>query len=127
MGFDQDQFKVDMRRRIKERQEQLKELPDNELMRLSEGIYDLPEEKRDAALMAAAFNEVQRRSIAAGWFWRRWFKRQEYEKWVEHNKTTEAKATLEAIDIFQKYDDPKSQEAVRRLRGHVRDINDTES
>ncbi len=95
----------------------MRKLPDNELMRLHTGIYEEPEHKQDAALMAAIYNEVQRRYIAAGWLWRRLFKRQEYEKWVAHNKITEAKATQKIINILQKYDDPSSQEAIRRLKG----------
>lgn len=100
MGYGQNQFYEDLQRRIKELQEKLKKLPDDELMRLHEGIYDEPEEKQDAALMAAIYNEVQRRYIAAGWLWRRLFRRQEYEKWVNHNKMTEAKATQKIINIL---------------------------
>lgn len=117
MSSDQNQFYAALQRRIKELQEQLRKLPDNELMRLHTGIYEEPKDKQDAALMAAIYNEVQRRSIAASWLWRRLFRRQKYEKWVAHNKITEAKATQQAINILQKYDDPDSQEAIRRLKG----------
>ncbi len=117
MSSDQNQFYADLQRRIKELQEQLRKLPDNELIRLHTGIYEESEDKQDAALMAAIYNEVQRRYIAAGWLWRRLFRRQKYEKWVAHNKITEAKATQKIINILQKYDDPSSREVIRRLKG----------
>ena len=118
MNSDQNQYNLlytDLRRRIKKLQEHLRELPDNELMRLHMEFYEQPENERDAALLVAFHKEVERRHIAAGWLWRRLFRRQEFEKWVAHNKIIEAKAIQDAINLLQKYDDPSSQEAIRRL------------
>ena len=117
MGHAQNQFYEDLQRRIKEAKGQLRKLSDDELMRIHEGLYDEPEGKQDAAFMAAIYNEVRRRSIAAGWLWCRLFRRQEHEKWVAHNNKTEAKARQKIINVLQKYDDPSSQEAIRRLKG----------
>ncbi len=117
MSYDQNHFDVELQRRIKEAGEHLRKLPDDELMRLHEGIYDQPEEKEDAAFMVAIYKETQRRYTAVGWIWRRLFRRQEYEKWVAHQKMIEAKATQRIINILQKYDDSTSQEVIRRLKG----------
>lgn len=121
MYSDQEQFDADMRRRIRENEKQLKKLSDDELMRLHESIDYGPEGQQDAALMAAALREVDRRRWAAGWFWRRWFRPGEYRKWVDHMNATETKAAQQMIDIFEKYDDPTSQESVRRLQQYGED------
>jgi len=116
VSFDQNRFDAELRRRIKEAEEQLRKLPDDELMQLHEGVYDQPEHKQDSAFMAAIYNEVRRRSVTAGWLWHRLFRHQEYEKWVTHNNKTEAKAKQKLITILQKYEDPTSQEVIRRSK-----------
>jgi len=88
---------------------------------------DTPEEERDGHLMIAAFNEVRRRYVAAGWFWRRWFKPHEYRKWVDHTEATNRKAQQELIDVYEKYDDPKSREVVRRLKERMRNSDESEA
>jgi len=59
VSFDQNRFDAELRRRIKEAEEQLRKLPDDELMQLHEGVYDQPEHKQDSAFMAAIYNEVR--------------------------------------------------------------------
>ncbi len=100
MGFDQGQFNADIQRRIKEHQERLKNLSDGKLMDAHMSFYGTPEREQDAALMAATYNEVRRRFVAAGWFWRRWLKRHEYEEWIDHNKRVHAKATRQAMEFL---------------------------
>ncbi len=109
MNFNQKRFDKELQRQIKQYQKELKELSDDELMLAHEHIYDVPEQKRDAAYMAAILNEVNIRSATAS-------NTGEHEKWLKHNEKTEHKATQEIIDIFSQYSDPKSQEVVRRLK-----------
>ena len=127
MGFEEERFNREMQRRIKEKEEWLRSLPDDELMRVDLGIYQTPDKQRDAALMAAAIRQVQRREVSAGWFWRRWRKPAEYQKWLDHRTATEAAAKTNLIDVFRKYRDPQSQEVVRRMEEHQRGVGDSQS
>lgn len=84
--------------RAKSYLQDLKKLSDDELMAFEIKLYEemLEVEKRnnlsyrgaDPALYTAIYHEVDRRSIAAGWFWIRWLKRENYKKWVGHRKRT---------------------------------------
>ena len=73
-------YDAEFNQRIKEQGVKLKDMPDRELMNLYEKIYDNPD-KEDAALIVASYQEVHRRFVAAGWIWKRWINRREYEKW----------------------------------------------
>ncbi len=109
MNFNQKRFDKELQRQIKQYQKELKELSDDELMLAHERIYDVPEQKQDAAFGAAILNEVNRRSAAAS-------NTEEYKKWLNHGEKTERKAAQEIIDILSKSSDPKSQEVIRRLK-----------
>jgi len=77
-------------------------MSDNELKMVYENVLNNPD-KQDAALMIACYREVERRSIAAGWFWKRWLNKKEYKEWKNFNERMEAKATRFALDAIQEY------------------------
>jgi len=73
-------------RAVEEKQGELKSLTDDELMRLGENltvtVYEA--EAQQAILFLAAYREVRRRAWSAGWFWKRWMKPGECEKWMAY-------------------------------------------
>lgn len=89
-----------LQRRIKAKQEELRKLTDDELMRLHDATFDSMEsslhegssERPEAATYGAIINEVDRRAMAACWFWRRWRRPDECKKWLEHKRKTEERA-----------------------------------
>jgi hypothetical protein len=101
--FDGNQWQNDQNKEFQMRAkfylEDLKKLSDEELMAFDITLHEqsLEEAKHnylsyrgaDPALYAAIYREVDRRNVAAGWFWRRWRKPLNYKKWVEHCKRTE--------------------------------------
>lgn len=95
----------------------LKKLLDDELMQLNIKLSEqtleeekhniAPDRRHDSALTNAIDSEVNRRSIAAGWFWRRWRKPQEHKKWVEHNQQMEQRAyqiIMEVLSRVEQYE-----------------------
>lgn len=88
---------------INTRQQRLKALPDEEVMRLhlEELRIDL-EDKQDKYNLEALYKEARRREVAAGWIWKRFFNPAAYEKWVRHSKLTEIEASRMAIKILSK-------------------------
>jgi hypothetical protein len=102
MSFDQDKYNTELQRRIKEHSVSVRHMPDNELKIVYEKMHDNPD-KQDAALMIACYREVRRRCVAAGWFWKRWLNKKEYEEWKNFMERIEAKAMRFALDVIQKY------------------------
>ena len=102
MSFDQDKYNTEFQQRIEKHAVTVRHMPDNELKIVYEKMVDNPDEQ-DAALMVACYREVERRSIAAGWFWKRWLNKKEYEEWKNFDERIEAKATRSALDVIQKY------------------------
>jgi hypothetical protein len=102
MSFDQNKYNVELQQRIEKYAVSLRHMPDNELRTVYEKMYDNPD-KQDAALMIACHREIERRSIAAGWFWKRWLNKKEYEDWRDFNKRMEAKAARLALEVIQKH------------------------
>lgn len=105
-----DQININLRQRVVDAQKELRKLSDEQLMRMDESLFSDPDKIQDPALMAASYNEVRRRFVAAGWIWKRLFKREEYEKWVQYNKKMEIRATQQLIGIMEKRDDERSHE-----------------
>jgi hypothetical protein len=54
-------------------------------------MLDNPD-RQDAVLMTACYREVERRFIAAGWFWKRWLNKKEHKGWKNFNERMGAKA-----------------------------------
>lgn len=102
MSFDQDKYNTELRQRIRKHSVSVRHMPDNELRTVYEKMYDNPD-KQDAALVIACHREIERRSIAAGWFWKRWLNKKECEEWKNFNERMEAKAVRFASEVIQKY------------------------
>ena len=95
MSFDQDKYNTELQRRIEKHSVNVRHMPDNELKIVYEKMLDLSffdPDKQDAALMIACYREVERRSTAAGWFWKRWLNKKAYEEWKNFDERIEAKA-----------------------------------
>ena len=115
-----ESYTKQLQARIKQIQKELKGLSDDELMHVHEALYSGLQKEPDAAYMAAALKEVDRRYLAAGWIWRRKSRPEEYQKWVDHKNKTEAMATKQIINNLSKYGDHKSQEVVKRMTEHLK-------
>ena len=74
----------------------------------------------DPALDVALLREVESRRFAAGWFWRRWLKPGEFQKWEEHREALEALSTQKLIDHLGQSSHPDPQEVVEQLRRYKR-------
>ena len=100
MSLDGENTMKDLRLRIKGKQEELRKLTDDELMQLHDTILDSVvstlhkkrEERPDTAMYGALISEVDKRAKAACWFWKRWRKPNECQKWLEHKRKSEEKA-----------------------------------
>jgi len=88
-------------RPTKEFNDKVKSLPDNELISLTEGLFDNPK-KSDLELIKASTWEVDLRFFAANGFFERWFKREQYNKWERLRALIEAKATEFVLEKIQK-------------------------
>lgn len=107
--YQNDQDK-EFQARAKSYLQDLKKLSDDELMLFDIKLHEqsLEVEKHnsfhgaDPALHAAMLREVDRRSIAAGWFLIRWLKPKNYKKWVEHCKQTEDLSLQVAQEIVSR-------------------------
>ena len=102
MSFDQDKYNTELQRRIEKHAASVRHMPDNELKMVYEKMHDNPN-RQDAALMIACYREVRRRYVAAGWFWKRWLNKKEYEEWKTFMERIEAKAMKSASDVIKKY------------------------
>ena len=91
-------------------------------MHIHEALCSGLQKETDAAYMAAVSKEVDRRYLAAGWIWRRKLKPEEYRKWVNHKNRTEVMVTKQIISDFSKYNDQKSQEIVKRMTEHLKQL-----
>ncbi len=96
-----DNLAIADKRSIKEYQVKVGRMPDQELMSLYERLYDNLD-KQDVALIVVSNREIRRRFLEAGKFLRRWFNRQQYEKWNNFIARIEAKATKFALEKIQK-------------------------
>ena len=110
MKDDQIDWDLRMQDRIKAHLVGVKKLSDDELMQRHNSYLDQLLEKArsgylrpsvgpDLALVQAVSIEVERRTLAASWFWRRWRKRDEYDKWVRHRARTKERARKVAMEI----------------------------
>lgn len=117
-----DSYTEQLKERIKQHQKSLKRLSDDELMHIHEGMHSDLQREPDAAYLVAVSREVDRRYLAAGWIWQRKLKPEEYTKWVNHKNKTEAMAAKEIINDFSKYNDPKSQEVVKRMTEYLKQL-----
>jgi len=111
-----DSYMKDLKKRIEQRQKELKNLSDEEIMCMHESIYEDLEKEPDGVLMVAITREVDRRFQATSWIWRRRSKPEECQKWIDHKRKTEAMATQYAIGLLSKSNAPQSQETVKRLK-----------
>jgi DNA-directed RNA polymerase subunit RPC12/RpoP len=108
----QDDQDKERQRRARAYSEDLKRLSDSELMGFEFDLLQqmLEEEKRnrlgyhlaDPALYIAVSSEVHRREFAAGWFWRRWRRPFEYQKWVAHREQMERIASEIALEVISR-------------------------
>jgi len=96
-----DKMAVADKQSIKEYQVKVRRMSDQELMSLYERLYDNLD-KQDVVLIVTSNLEVRRRFLEAGKFLRRWFNRQQYDKWNNFIARIEAKATKFALEKIQK-------------------------
>ena len=91
------------------RQNELKRLSDEEIMQLdlkgvtSFGSMGLGKDKIDSGTALAADREVRRRAISAGWIWKRFFDRANFEKWETYQKLRENEAEKAAMEFLKEY------------------------
>ena len=117
-----DSYEKQLRARIKKNQKELRNLSDDELMHIHESLYSNLLNEPDAAYIVAVSKEVDRRYLAASWIWRRKSKPEEYQKWVDNKNKTEVMATKHIINDLSKYSDQKSQEVVKRMTEHLKQL-----
>ncbi len=111
MSFDRKDWMNDYMLNVRVVEKKLKKLRDEELMQLDNSLWDSfvasesnRELRPESELFTAVQKEVDRRTFAAGWFWRRLPKPGEYKKWLDHNKETEEKAWRMAREITCRVD-----------------------
>ncbi len=117
-----DSYLKDTKKRIGQKQKELKEYSDDEIRQIHLDIYDLDKadsEEIDPVLAAALENEVQRRWQAVSWMWKRKSHAEDNEKWIAHNRESEIKATKYAIKKFSKHDDSESKETIKKLKTYL--------
>ena len=107
MNFDLKDWMKKRELKVKAKQEELKRLPDNELMLLDNDLWASIAELRDEPseaqhiLHEAISKEVERRATAACWFWKRWLKPKECTKWLDHIEDTDIMAQCWAYKYLQ--------------------------
>ena len=101
MSFVQDKYNTELQQRIEKYAASVRYMPDNELKMVYEKMHDNPN-GQDAALMIACYREIRKRYVAAGWFWKRWLNKKEYQEWKTFMERIEAKAMGLALDAIQK-------------------------
>lgn len=122
-----DLWSKDWDLRMKSHREGVEKLSDAELMQRHNSYLDQLLEKAgsgylqpsvgpDLALVQAVYIEVERRALAASWFWRRWRKHGEYDKWVRHRARTGERARKVAMEIASRVERLK-KEAQERVNG----------
>ncbi|MFC1962465.1 hypothetical protein ACFLWB_00455 [Chloroflexota bacterium] len=115
----------DLRGRIKELQQELRRLSDEELMSAHEkACEESGDGKGNAAQLLATMNEVRRRYVAAAWFWRRRRNPDNYQKWVSHERKMELKTTQISIKDLRAPNDPKSQEILGKLKQREKELSE---
>lgn len=112
----------DLKKRIEQREKELKNLPDDEIMRMHESIYSDFQKEPDAALLAAIKREVDRRFQTTSWIWRRKSNPKKYQKWINHKEKMEAIATRFAINQLTKLNDPKYEETINKLKEYLKQL-----
>lgn len=113
------------KKRIDQEQKKLKELSDDKIRQMHLDIYDSARksnEEIDAIFLAAIKKEVQRRWQATSWIWKRKSHAEDYEKWNEHHRQAEIKASEYVIDKLSEYHDSKSQETVEKLKNYIKTL-----
>ena len=94
--------------KVKAKQEKLKRLTDDDVMLLDDDLWasiaELQDEPSEAQhiLHEAVYKEVERRTTAACWFWRRWRKPKECKKWLDHRENTNIMAECWAYKFLKK-------------------------
>jgi len=109
----------DSKKLIKQEQDKLKGLSDDELRQIHLDIYESAikfNKEIDATFLIAVMNEVQRRWQAVSWIWARKSHSVEYEKWNEHHRQSEIKASDCLIFSLSQDNDPNLQELINRLK-----------
>lgn len=93
----------DLTAEITQKMQELRGLSDEELMALHLKSYEAP---RQAALMAAALNESERRYVSSGWIWKRLSGsgRYRYERWKQHFEQTGDLADEYITDVLDRAD-----------------------
>lgn len=92
------QWTRDWRRAVQARQQELKTLTDDGLMQLEKSLWTMEKvfgtrpDREEVVTREAAGLEVRRRARAACWFWRRWRKPGECDRWLAHMQEMEATA-----------------------------------
>jgi hypothetical protein len=115
----------DLKKRIDQKQKELKRYSDDEIRQMHLDVYDLDKadsEEIDPILAAALANEVQRRWQAVSWIWKRKSHTEDNKKWVEHNRESEIKATKYAIKKLSKHDDSESKETIKKLKTYLEQL-----
>jgi len=105
MSFDQKEWDKTFRLNVEAKQQELKKLTDDDLMKLHEQLiesYSDSQGYEDAVLQKAVFRECRRRSWAACWFWRRWRKPAECKKWLAHTDKMGRQATVKIQGILER-------------------------
>lgn len=122
-----DSYMKDLKKRINQKQKELEKYSDDEIRKMHLDIYDLDRaesEEIDAVLAAALANEVQRRWQAVSWIWKRKSHKDDNEKWIEHNRESEIKATKYAIKIkeLSKHGDSETKDTIKKLKNHLEEL-----
>ena len=111
-----------MQERIKQKRKEVKNLSDEELMKLHEALFTEVEEDPDPEFVTVIKKEIDKRYISASWIWKRKSKPKEYQKWVDHEKKTEVMAARKVISKYSKYKDQESQDIVRKMEDRIKEI-----
>ncbi len=119
-----DSYLKDLKKRIDQKQKELKNYSDGEIRQMHLDVYDL--DKADSAeidpvLHAALANEVQRRWQAVSWIWKRKSHTEDNERWIEHNRESEIKATKYMIKKLSKHS--YNKEAIERLKVYLEQLH----
>ena len=120
-----DSIAKDMKKCIDLKQKELKGLSDDKIRQMHLEIYDSARKSKkeiDAFFLAAIKKEVQRRWQATSWIWKRKSHAEDYEKWNEHHRQAEIKASEYVIDKLSQYHDSKSQETVEKLKNYIKTL-----
>ena len=87
--------------------------------------YDLSRKEHDTVILTVIQREVQRRWQATSWGWKRKLNPDACNKWTEHNKQSEIKATLYSINLYFGNEDTQSKQTVKALKDYLKKLNYT--